>query len=111
MTSSTQKVWKNSVILRNLKLKSFDEKRLFLLIFVENIKLWLNFPLLETLLSPFESAISLHGWLQASMGMFTWVIVPVLLEFTDHDQRDWNSASIFKEISFSKEILVSKRKI
>jgi hypothetical protein len=35
-----------------------------LLIFVENIKL----SLLETLLSPFKSAISLHGWLQASMG-------------------------------------------
>jgi hypothetical protein len=49
------------------KIESFDEKRLFLLIFVENIKL----SLLETLLSPFKSAISLHGWLQASMGMFT----------------------------------------
>jgi hypothetical protein len=50
--------------------------------FVEN-KLWLNLPLLETLLSPFKSAISLYGWLQASMGMFTRVIVPVLLEFTE----------------------------
>jgi hypothetical protein len=52
-------------------------------IFVENIKL----SLLETLLSPFKSAISLHGWLQASMGMFTWVIVPVLLEFTDSNSQ------------------------
>ena len=56
-------------------------KTTFLLIFVED-KLWLNFPLLETLVSPFRSAISSHGWLLASMGMFPYRYRSSFIRFT-----------------------------